>query len=188
MFLELNVKIRHQGFLCGSKSCFHGQIIDSIIEESQKESDGGGLLLAAEGGGASTAAPSDEAWSLGEPITGGLGEGGGSVKAPPPDITSTLVQEQIDSEAQHEETRVAGAEAADRGLAGPLPVEPDIVASTKRLPPPKVAPLSGSRPPKPPPPSLPATLLLKPTPDSARSPGLEGVAIRTFIRLLSCYL
>nr|XP_023700595.1 WD repeat-containing protein 44-like [Paramormyrops kingsleyae] len=149
------------------------QIIDSIIEESQKESNADELLLAAEGGGTSTAAPYDEGWSLGEPITVGLGEGGGAVKAPPPDITSTLVQEQMDSEDQREDTGGAGAEAADRGLAGPLPVEPDIVASTKRLPPPKVAPQSGSRPPKPPPPSLPATLLLKPTPDSVRSPGLE---------------
>uniref|UniRef100_A0A7N8WQ69 WD repeat-containing protein 44 n=1 Tax=Mastacembelus armatus TaxID=205130 RepID=A0A7N8WQ69_9TELE len=104
----------------------------------------------------------------------------------PPDITSTIGQNQPDGAVAEREQRPADIldqvpvtdRPADSDCSGPkkpprhFTVEPDIVASTKKPPPSRPPPPSGGPPPRPPPPSW-QTLPSKKSQECLRPSGLE---------------
>lgn len=105
----------------------------------------------------------------------------------PPDLTSTVGQNQPEGAVVEQELRPADIldqvsltdRQVDLDVSGPLKpprqftVEPDIVASTKKPPPSRPPPPSGGPPPRPPPPSW-QNLPSKKSQESLRLSGLEG--------------
>lgn len=105
----------------------------------------------------------------------------------PPDLTSTVGQNQLEGAVVEQELRPADIldpvsltdRQVDLDASGPLKpprqftVEPDIVASTKKPPPSRPPPPSGGPPPRPPPPSW-QNLPSKKSQESLRLSGLEG--------------
>lgn len=204
------------------------QIIDSIIEESQKGSAGevAELLdklsvdvrvepvLAEESDAQEVPAERGEAAGEAQPVERGAEQtqraeanGACSVPAPepldipeptgvsveyvqPPDITSTLTQNDGQCAATEGEQRPADIldqvplsdQPVDSDPSGPskpprqFTVEPDIVASTKKPPPSRPPPPSGGPPPRPPPPSR-QSLPSKRSSDSLRSSGLDVTGV-----------
>uniref|UniRef100_H3CXG3 WD repeat-containing protein 44 n=1 Tax=Tetraodon nigroviridis TaxID=99883 RepID=H3CXG3_TETNG len=105
----------------------------------------------------------------------------------PPDLTSTVGQNQPERAVVEQELRPADLldqisltdRQVDLDASGPLKpprqftVEPDIVASTKKPPPSRPPPPSGGPPPRPPPPSW-QNVPSKKSQESLRLSGLEG--------------
>lgn len=105
----------------------------------------------------------------------------------PPDLTSTVGQNQPEGAVVEQELRPADIldqvsltdRQVDLDASGPLKpprqftVEPDIVASTKKPPPSRPPPPSGGPPPRPPPP-LWQNVPSKKSQESLRLSGLEG--------------
>lgn len=213
---------------------FSLQIIDSIIEESQKESgveedllrgeercsppsaEEISVLDKAQVSEPSVASVDPSVDSVSEPqlpdvrpqeevvqhinesapdVAGGSQDQSQAPPPPPPDITSALGPSPPEPALGHacevestetpktadilEQVPLAD-EVTESDTSGPskpprqFTVEPDIVASTKKIPPSRPPPPSGAPPPRPPPPARPALPPGKKSQEVMRPTGLEG--------------
>lgn len=187
------------------------QIIDSIIEESQK---GGGVdedLLSSEEKSSASSLPvapdlpaaldvEQEVRLQDTPDKQEAAPEGAraSQEVPPlpPDVTCALGPSQsADTDAPKtadilDQVPLGDKPESESDSSGPskpprqFTVEPDIVASTKKTPPTRPPPPSGAAPPRPPPPARPSLPASKKSQETIRPTRLEGETSVLFILLL----